>query len=374
MKIVLTSETLYKLDSKGKVRVWHAETGTDGTRWGLRSIAGLEDGKKVTSEWTFVEQKNVGRSNETSLEEQAASEMASEVQKKKDRGYFTDMKNIDTFDKFKPMLAEKFEDVTLDWKSGYVYSQPKLDGIRCIARKDGLWTRSGKEIPAVPHIWESLKEFFSKHPDMILDGELYNHELKDDFNSITSMVRKTKPKPEDLVKSKELVQYHVYDVFVPSEPSLPFRKRELLRYAASNEFVKIVPTMQVNDPSSIDSLYEGYLEHGYEGQMIRVDGKYENKRTKNLLKRKEFLTDEFEVVEMLEGQGNWQGCTKHFVLQLNAEKTFQAGVRGDMDTLREMWDKQQKPDWVTLRYFTPTPDGVPRFPVVIDWGKGKRED
>lgn len=374
MKIVLTSETLYKLDSKGKVRVWHAETGTDGTRWGLRSIAGLQDGKKVTSEWTFVEQKNVGRSNETSLEEQATAEMQSEVQKKKDRGYFTDMKNIDTFDKFKPMLAEKFEDVTLDWESGYVYSQPKLDGIRCIARKDGLWTRSGKEIPAVPHIWESLKEFFSKHPDMILDGELYNHELKDDFNSITSMVRKTKPKPEDLVKSKELVQYHVYDVFVPSEPDLPFRKRELLRYAASNEFVKMVPTMQVNDPSAIDSLYEGYLEHGYEGQMIRVDGKYENKRTKNLLKRKEFLTDEFEVVEMLEGQGNWQGCTKHFVLQLTAEKTFQAGVRGDMDTLREMWDKQQKPDWVTLRYFTPTPDGVPRFPVVIDWGKGKRED
>jgi len=175
MKTVLTSETLYKLDSKGKTRVWHAETGTDGTRWGLRSIAGLEDGKKVTSEWTFVEQKKVGRSNETSLEEQAASEMASEVQKKKDRGYFTDLKNIDTFDKFKPMLAEKFEDVTLDWKSGYVYSQPKLDGIRCIARKDGLWTRSGKEIPAVPHIWESLQEFFAQHPNMILDGELYNH-------------------------------------------------------------------------------------------------------------------------------------------------------------------------------------------------------
>lgn len=376
MKTVLTSETLYKLDSKGKVRVWHAETGTDGTRWGLRSIAGLQDGKKVTSEWTFVEQKNVGRSNETSLEDQATSEMASEVQKKKDRGYFTEIGNVDTFDKFKPMLAEKYDEVPTNWNNGYVYSQPKLDGIRCIARKDGLWTRSGKEIVAVPHIWESLQHFFEQHPNMILDGELYNHELKDDFNSITSMVRKTKPKTEDLVKSKELVQYHVYDVFVTTEPDLLFSKRELLRYEAEGSFVRIVPTMRVTSDykEGIDQLYEGYLEHGYEGQMIRVDGKYENKRTKNLLKRKEFLTDEFEVIEILEGQGNWQGCVKHFVLRLNTEKTFQAGVRGDMDTLRGMWTNQQKPDWVTLRYFTPTPDGVPRFPVVIDWGKGKRED
>ena len=374
MKTVLTSETLYKLDSKGKVRVWYAETGTDGTRWGLRSIAGLEDGKKVTSEWTFVEQKNVGRSNETSLEEQATSEMASEVQKKKDRGYFSDLKNVDTFDKFKPMLAEKFEDVEVNFAAGNVYSQPKLDGIRCIARKDGLWTRSGKEIVAVPHIWESLQPFFEKHPNLILDGELYNHELKDDFNSITSMVRKTKPKVEDLVKSKELVQYHLYDVIVTDEPELEFSKRELLRYQAPSDYIRIVPTMHVPTRTGLDSLYEGYLEHGYEGQMVRIDRPYENKRTKNLLKRKEFLTDEFEVVEVLEGQGNWQGCVKHFVLRLNSEKTFQAGVRGDMDTLRAMWKNQEKPDWVTLRYFTPTPDGVPRFPVVIDWGFGKRED
>lgn len=374
MKTVLTSETLYKLDSKGKTRVWHCETGTDGTRWGLRSIAGLEDGKKVTSEWTFVEQKNVGRSNETSLEDQATSEMTSEVQKKKDRGYFTDLKDIDTFDKFKPMLAEKFEDVTVNFAAGNVYSQPKLDGIRCIARADGLWTRSGKEIVAVPHIWESLKPFFDAHPNMILDGELYNHELKDDFNSITSMVRKTKPKPEDLIKSKQLVQYHIYDVIVTNEPNLEFSKRELLRYEAEGSYVRIVPTMHVPTRAGLDSLYEGYLEHGYEGQMVRIDQPYENKRTKNLLKRKEFLTDEFEVIEMLEGQGNWQGCVKHFILPLNSEKNFQAGVRGDMDTLRTLLEKGKKPDWVTLRYFTPTPDGVPRFPVVIDWGFGKRED
>ena len=376
MKVIETGPALMKRDSKSKIRVWFAEIGTDGAYWGLRTIAGLEDGKKVTSEWSYVAEKNVGRSNATTLKEQAFAEMASEYQKKRDRGYFDNIDNVDTFDKFKPMLAEKFEDATLDWdwSRGYVYSQPKLDGIRCIARKDGLWTRSGKEIISVPHIVESLKTFFEKFPNVIVDGELYNHELKDDFNSITSMVRKTKLKSEDLRKSKELVQYHVYDMYFIDDKTIPFRKRELLRWQVADEFVKIVPTMQVNDPSSIDTLYESYLEHGYEGQMIRIDTPYENKRTKNLLKRKEFLTDEFEVVQMLEGQGNWQGCVKHFVLKLNEEKNFQAGVRGTMDNLRTLLLSAKTPDWVTLRYFTPTPDGVPRFPVVIDFGYGKRED
>ena len=374
MKTANTGVNLFKRDTKGKLRVWYAETGSDGERDGWRTVAGLEDGKKVTSEWTYVEEKNVGRSNATTLGVQANTEMLAEYQKKRDRGYFDNVEDVDTFDKFKPMLAEKFDDVTPDWSRGYVYSQPKLDGIRCIARKDGLWTRSGKEIVAVPHVVESLKSFFDKYPNVIVDGELYNHELKDDFNSITSMVRKTKLKPEDLQKSKELVQYHVYDMYFIDDKALPFRKRELLRWQVASEFVKVVPTMQVNEPSSIDTLYVSYLEHGYEGQMVRMDTPYENKRTKNLLKRKEFLTDEFEVVQMLEGQGNWQGCIKHFVLKLNEEKNFQAGVRGTMDDLRVLLLSAKTPDWVTLRYFTPTPDGVPRFPVVIDWGYGKRED
>lgn len=374
IKVQTSTENLYKLDTKGKVRVWRGETGTDGNRWAWRSIAGLQDGKHVTSEWLFVEQKNLGRANETSLEEQANFEMMAEFKKKQDTGYFSNIDMIHTFDKFKPMLAEKYDEVPVNWSKGYVYSQPKLDGIRCIARADGLWTRSGKEIVAVPHIWESLKSFFADYPDMILDGELYNHELKDDFNTIVSLVRKTKPKDEDLVKSKELVQYHVYDVYHLDDINMPFRQREALRWKAHTNYIHIVPTMQVADPKSIDSLYEGYLEHGYEGQMVRTDVAYANKRTKDLLKRKEFLTDEFEVVELLEGLGNWQGCVKHLVLKLNDTTTFQAGIRGDLQTLGDMWKNQDKPDWVTLRYFTPTPDGIPRFPVVIDWGKGKRLD
>lgn len=380
MKTVLSSETLYKIDSKGKTRAWYAETGTDGTRWAVRSIAGLEDGKKVTSEWTFVEQKNVGRSNETSLEEQATAEMLAEVKKKEDRGYFTNRDRINTFDKFKPMLAHGYEEKSINWATDVVFAQPKLDGIRCIARADGLWTRAGKQITSVPHIWELVGPLFEVNPQLVLDGELYNHSLRDNFNEITSIVRKEKPTADEVEKAKATIQYHVYDALFNNNDSQAFVDRQsnlnsLLDDLWDADDIKQVETVWVKNAEELDELYGEWLELGYEGQMIRQGkSKYENKRSKYLLKRKEFLTDEFKVVSIEEGLGNWAGCVKRFVLQLKDGRAFGAGVRGNQEVLKQLWEGNQIPKWATLRYFTPTPDGIPRFPVVVDWGFGKRED
>lgn len=371
MKVFEISQALFKRDSKGKIRVWNYETGYDENgRWGWRTISGLQDGKKVTSEWTMVEEKNVGRSNATTLEMQAGAEAHAEYTKKLDSGYFRRLEDVDTFTKFKPMLAENFDDFDGEFP---VYSQPKLDGIRCIARKDGLWTREGKPIVSVPHIVSHLKAHFDKYPNHVIDGELYNHALKDDFNTIASMVRKEKLTQEDLEKTEALVEYHVYDCYIPDTPDLAFRKRELLRWGVHGGPVHIVSTMRVETRASLDALYEGYLEHGYEGQMVRKDTKYENKRTKNLMKRKEFLSAEFPVKELVEGLGNWSGKVKRFTLTLEDGREFGAGVRGKQEVLAKLL-KGPKPDWATVRYFTPTPDGIPRFPVVTDWGYGKRED
>jgi hypothetical protein len=53
---------------------------------------------------------------------------------------------------------------------------------------------------------------------------------------------------------------------------------------------------------------------------------------------------------------------------------FGAGVRGTQEVMKALFESNDQPNWATLRYFTPTPDGIPRFPVVIDWGLGERED
>ena len=62
--------------------------------------------------------------------------------------------------------------------------------------------------------------------------------------------------------------------------------------------------------ADIDKMYGEYTEAGYEGQMVRQNTAYECKRSKNLLKRKEFITEEFEVVNVEEGNGNWSGYAK----------------------------------------------------------------
>lgn len=377
MEIIAGTSTLYKRDSKGSVRIWKGEVAKDSDNYYWRAISGLEDGKQVESGWKIVEQKNVGKANETSLQGQAEQEMLADFNKKLERGYFRSKEQIDTFDKIKPMLASKYEDAKLDFDKNDYYTQPKLDGIRCIARRDGLWSRAGKEILAVPHIMEALTVFFDKYPDAILDGELYNHKLRDDFNKITSLVRKTKPTSDDIAEAKELVQYHVYDVIQMHDKSEQ-KFSDRINWFYNQGFagaVQAVDTRRVLDQDQIDRNYGDDLEDGFEGQMIRIDSFYEqNKRSKSLIKRKEFLTDEFTVVGVEEGKGNWAGHIKRFILALPGGTQFGAGVRGTQDTMKAMFESKQTPQWATLRYFTPTPDGIPRFPVVIDWGTGQRED
>lgn len=382
MQVNEISTTIFKRDNSGGIRVWWFETGLDGVVWAWRANSGIYGGKIVVSEWKIVEQKNVGKSNETSLQDQAYAEGLAEYNKKLARGYFQRMEDIDTFDKFKPMLANNFEDHKFDFSKNVYVSQPKLDGIRCIARADGLWTRQGKEILSCPHIIDYLSVFFEKYPDAVIDGELYNHELRDDFNKITSMVRKAKPTAEDIMESARLVQYHIYDCIMPqNEDTAVYGDDPLFRDRYSflwdqgfSEPVHYVETRRVIDKDHLDALYGVYLEEGYEGQMIRLDAVYENKRSKYLLKRKEFLTDEFRVVSVEEGIGNWSGHVKRFVLQLEDGRVFGAGVRGNQATLKALFNSDTVPSWATLRYFTPTPDGIPRFPVVVDWGLGTRED
>lgn len=372
----MLTEIVYKRDSKGKIRSWQAET--EGNKW--RTIAGIQDGKMVTSEWRLSLPKNVGKANETTAEQQAILEAEAAYKKKTESGYYLDINAIDTFEQFKPMLANDYAKLKKPLEFP-VWSQPKLDGIRCVAKADGLWTRAGKPHLAIPHIWEAVKPLFDEHPDLVLDGELYNHSLRDDFNEITSIVRKAKPTAEDIEKSAQHIQFHIYDMVYLDNPDMDFMTRnlEIQRLLdvdnTSNKSLKWVFTRLVEDEEDLDNRYQSYLERGYEGQMVRLDGSlYENKRSKNLLKRKEFITAEFKVLAVEEGQGNWSGCVKRFHLELPNGGTTDAGVRGTQKELRKLFESGKTPDWCTLRYFTPTPDGIPRFPVVIDYGFGKRED
>jgi len=369
-----TGKTIYSRTSTGAVQIWRQDR--EGNKY--RTVSGQKGGAQVTSSWTVCEAKNVGRANEVDPIEQANREVEANYKKKLAQGgYKESEKDIDTASFFEPMLAKDYTKKAPK-ASAVLYSQPKLDGIRCIARASGLWSRSGKPILACPHIAKALAPLFKMDPDLILDGELYNHDLKADFNRIVSLVKQAKPDQEDFKASEEMIQYHVYDL--PGTQKFSERTDALRKIVAAlkSPYVLYVDTAKVVSDDHLNLIYEAYLEDGFEGQMVRVDGfGYENKRTSNLLKRKEFMDSEFVIVDIVEGEGNRGGMAGYAVLQLTGKvaavylaemgrATFKSNIKGDRDFLRSVLARKSEliGKECTVEYFTPTPLGIPRFPRV----------
>lgn len=200
-------DTLYKRATNGKITEWTIETNANA----YRTTSGYTDGVKTTSEWTYVKAKNVGRSNETTSWQQAVKDAASLYQKKVDGGYCTSIDLIDGKSFFKPMLAKDWNAYKDEVKFP-LYSQPKLDGIRCIVTKDGMFSRNGKKIVSAPHIFKLMSHLFVIDPGLVFDGELYADKLANDFNRICSLVKKTKPTKEDLIECENTIEYHIYDL------------------------------------------------------------------------------------------------------------------------------------------------------------------
>lgn len=355
---------LYKKTTKGQTQFWAIQV--DGAKF--RTVTGKDGGKSITSEWTVCKGKNTGKANETTDAQQCLKEVKAKIDRKKEKGYVEDIDEAGRPQYFEPMLAEKY-DKNKDKIEYPVFSQPKLDGVRCIVTKDGMFSRNGKPIISAPHILESLKGLFEQNPILVLDGELYNHKFKNDFNKIISLVRKTKPTQEDLDESKEKIQYHVYDCYADNYRFRIFGERlnELVKLFAGNEYVKLLNTSRVHTEEDLDTLYGEYIEQGYEGQIVRLNTPYENKRTKSLLKRKDFVDEEFTILDIEEGEGNRSGGAGKIVFKTKDGKEFRAGIRGSFDFFKALLKNKKKLIGVeaTVCFFDYTPDGIPRFPVVV---------
>jgi DNA ligase-1 len=366
-------KTIYKKTKTGATQEWTIEV-VDNK---YRTHSGQVGGAITTNEWTVVYGKNTGKANGTTDSEQALKEAEAKRTKKLESGYFEDVNNIDTKQYFEPMLAAKWEDYK-DKLTYPIYSQAKLDGIRCILTKDGMFSRNGKPIISAPHIFDSVKPLFETNPDLVFDGELYADKFANDFNKIVSLVKKTKPTADDLKESKELIEYHIYDL-PSSDKNFIQRAYDLaILFETRSELhlhCRIVETYKVPSEDVVTELYEKYVEEGYEGQMLRLDGKYENKRSKNLLKHKSFVDEEYTILDICEGEGNRTGTAGYMVFETAEGKPFKSNVKGTWDETAEMLKnkKQLIGKQATIKYFNLTPDGIPRFPFVINIDRNSYE-
>jgi len=360
--------TIYKRTSTGKTQEWTIEV--NGNKY--RTISGQVDGKKVTSKFTVCAGKNTGKANATTPETQALREAEAKRKLKLGSEYTETVDAIDDTGVREPLLAQNFKDYEEDIMISVlgaekVFSQPKLDGIRCIGKPDGLRSRNDKKIVAARHIETALAPIFKDYPDVVFDGELYNHELKDNFDKIISLARKGKPSQEDLLESERYIQYWIYDI---QDPTKTFEERDafiqkcFIKYSSLRGVCTPVPTHEVKTREYLDALYESYRDDGYEGQMVRRNGVYEFKRSMFLFKRKEFIDKEFEILGVIEGKGNRSGGAGKLMFEIEG-KPFEANIKGGTALYERILRNPNEVigKMATVRYQNLTPKGIPRFPV-----------
>jgi len=344
--------TLYKRSTTGKISTWYVETKKNC----FRTVSGFIDGQKVISAWTCCS----GKSYNTA-DEQCKKQADALHRKRTETGYFENLKNVDKPVHFKPMLAHDYNDYK-DKITYPIFSQPKLDGVRCIVKSDGMWSRNGKQIISAPHIFESLKSLFKHDPYLILDGELYANGDVADLNTIISCVRKTKPTKVDLETSKK-IQYWIYDI--PSDNNMFTKRFKTLNKLKLPKCCIVVQTDQVDNINDIAAYYSDYMSNGFEGQILRTDSLYENKRSKGLLKHKTFEDAEFKILGVVEGLGKLSGKVGKLQFEING-KPFDSAVNGDHEYLEQLFKhKKLIGKKATVKYFELTEDGLPRFPKVI---------
>lgn len=358
--------TLYKRsNSKDKINQWTIEVDGDS----FRTTTGFVDMKMFTGDWTKCIIKNEGKKNSTTPEQQALAEATSIWTKRKDLGYWENILDCDKKVIYSPMLAKDFT------KEKVIYplaSSIKLDGIRCIAKSDGLWTRNGKQIISAPHIFESIKHLFMLYPDLILDGELFTNKEGIDFNTIISCVRKIKPTSEDLELSKKYIEYWIYDLPNFDNKNYQYWQRnvilkELLEKENNSQLIFVGYEIVNNNKEVKNKLFE-YISKGFEGQILRVlDSYYENKRSKGLLKHKTFQDEEFKIIGYSEGIGKFQG--KLATIKVEVDKiSVDCTINGTMEYLEELFNIKDTliGKMASIKYFEKTTDGSLRFPKCIN--------
>jgi ATP-dependent DNA ligase len=218
----------------------------------------------------------------------------------------------------KPMLAHKYDPQRATYPA---YIQPKLDGVRCTISAKGAFSRTHKEFKNVDHIKKSLKAFFNEHPDAILDGELYNHDLRDDFEKIISLVRKTKPTDEHRKEARKLIQFHCYDIVSyngePIDWVYEYRREFLENHVSYKNFpiIRIVKANTVADHQEALNAHKYFLKQGYEGSIYRNRvGRYRSTRSYGLMKFKDFSDAEATIVGYELGKGKRTGTLGKFIM------------------------------------------------------------
>jgi len=280
------------------------------------------------------------------------------------------------------MLAYPVSDKPINYDND-IFMQPKLDGVRCVIQYENrplknvddlsgqltenvvvAYSRTGKEWKNIHHILAKLKPFFQKYPNVILDGELYNHDLRDDFETIISLVRRQKPDDLDMLESADLVQFHCYDM-IDETKTFEERKTFITKAVPRNHCIHHVSTLYCASDYDAKEMHKVNLACGFEGSILRTNDTYACKRSHNLRKFKDFQDSEATLLAWVEGKGKRKGTVGKFMAVDDDGNEFGMPVMDKFKYLQDNFRKMR--GWVgkraTFTYFERTKAGSYRHPL-----------
>lgn len=365
MNVIYSTPELQALSSSGRPKYWQGFVATEGTdvfhyttSWQETASNGLS--RKNRSEFTTVESKNVGRSNETTPEDQAISEINAIMSKKIDSGYHE--AGVESTVLPLPMLAHKFKDRSAALRYP-CYVQPKLDGARMLYDGPKGWSRQGKL-----YIADVIAHLQFDTGGLVLDGECMLPQHEHTFQTSMSAIKKFQP-----ALSPQL-HYHIFDIVDPADT---FEVRlgkltELFQAGNIPENVHMVGTYLCNDEAEVTGWLAKALKKGYEGLILRnIDGLYAvGQRSVDLQKLKLFLDSEFEITACVDGNGREAGAII-YVCQTAEGNEFSVRPEGSVDSRKVLWQSFCQGGWtpvgqmLTVRLQEYSDAGIPRFPVGV---------
>lgn len=365
-KVIDKLPTLLHRSKNGKISMW--EIGVE-QREGIYYIVtryGYVDGEQQTTAVKVLAGKNVGKSNQTSIVEQAVKQAQSKWENKKLSNYRESLTDKITL---LPMLAHRYHDHK-DKVKFPCFIQRKLNGVRILAHvtDDGVkyFSRKGKEYETLHHWDEFLLDNFQV--GTILDGEGFNTDLN--FQQIVRLVKRVKADRQDI--EHDTLKFWVYDVVQQDQPFI-YRQAWLHDKFAKlkHEWVCHLPAYPCLTHEDITNWHKTFIGEGFEGSMIRNnDGLYRpDYRSYDLLKLKDFLDEEFLITGGKSGTGKDEG-TVIFICKINNKDNpyeFYVRPKGTWEERKEYFDNLQSyiGKWLTVRYQEKSEDGMPIFPIGI---------
>lgn len=407
----------YCCDSAGRVRVWACWVTEKDGKPGIEYTDGLLEGKIKNPTFKASIEKNVGKANYLSATAQATEMLKQEVSKKEKENYFSTPRKAYALKEFRPMLCPsgmKWKDYTAGGSKAKKVSfpalaSPKLDGARAnmgattntfylfeeqdVMEVYPIRTREGRDWHNFAHLKEdkAFQAFFADYPTVLLDGEMYNHKYKEDFEALMSVFRKEKPTSDQRALSARVSRYYVYDIYDKARPELTAFERQQFLLEVYEKYFKgqtenFYPLFSkvVHSYEEFDSFHEKCMDEGYEGTILRIiDEPYGvESRSGELLKRKDEFDCEFTITDVFEGEGSKAGVAAGVWISLTSSSGMNSDDQVKLDTTKEPtqkaglalgWDDvkakellENKEHYIgkmgTITYFGITAYGKLRFP------------